>query len=252
MIKQKYTAITGASSGIGYAAAKKFANRGKNIIIIARRETLLHQLKDEILEDHPEVDVVIKVADLSNATEVIQLYKSLKQYHIETWINNAGFGIHTLIKDEDLGRAQNMLHLNIEALTILSTLYVQDYANVEGTQLINISSAAGYNMAPTAVIYSATKFYVSSFTENLALELRENGAKMQAKVLAPAATESEFAKIANSDKDFDMDQAFDKYHTSEEMADFMLQLYDSDKIVGSVVSEDYSFELTDNKFPYLG
>lgn len=64
-----------------------------------------------------------------------------------------------------------MLHLNIEALTILSSLYVRDYKDCEGDQLINVSSRGDYMMVPDAVTYCASKFYVSSFTEGLALEL---------------------------------------------------------------------------------
>ena len=79
--------------------------------------------------------------------------------------------------------------MNIEALTVLSSRYVRDYADVEGTQIINISSGGGYKIIADAVTYCATKFYVSAFTEGLAQELSEKGAAMQAKVLAPAATD---------------------------------------------------------------
>ena len=81
-----------------------------------------------------------------------------------------------------------MIHLNIEALTIFSTLFVHDYMDIQNTQLINISSCGGYIIVPTAVTYCATKFYVSTFTEGLARELESRNAKMKVKVLAPAAT----------------------------------------------------------------
>ena len=87
-----------------------------------------------------------------------------------------------------------MLRVNIESLTILSTLFVRDYADVEGTQLINVSSALGYVIAVGSVAYSASKYYVSAFTEGLAKELELKGAKIKAKVLAPAVTETEFVK----------------------------------------------------------
>lgn len=72
-----------------------------------------------------------------------------------------------------------MLRVNIETLTILSTLYVRDYADVEGTQLINVSSALGYAIAVGSVAYSASKYYVSAFTEGLAKELEMKGAKLK-------------------------------------------------------------------------
>lgn len=107
-----------------------------------------------------------------------------------------------------------MLHLNIEALTILSSLYVRDYKDCEGTQLINVSSRGAYMMVPDTVTYCASKFYVSSFTEDLALELRENHYLLIATVLAPAATKTEFGQIATDSDKYDYDEAFSKYHTS--------------------------------------
>ncbi|RPK23206.1 Sorbitol-6-phosphate 2-dehydrogenase [Paenibacillus xylanexedens] len=64
----------------------------------------------------------------------------MKEYEIETWINNAGLGEGSFIADQNLDKVETMLRVNIESLTVLSTLYVRDYANVEGTQLINVPS----------------------------------------------------------------------------------------------------------------
>ena len=176
----KYTVITGASSGIGYETAKAFAERGKNLVIAARRKNNLERLKREILGIYPDLDIVIRSADLSVPENVYQFYEGLRDYEIETWINNAGFGNYDSVADQDLNKIRMMLNLNIEALTILSSLYVRDYKDVEGTQLINVSSCGGYTIVPTAVTYCAAKFYVSTFTEGLARELEEAGAKMKA------------------------------------------------------------------------
>ncbi|KRL83800.1 SDR family NAD(P)-dependent oxidoreductase [Ligilactobacillus apodemi] len=247
---QKYTVITGASSGIGYETAKKFASRGKNLIIIARRQERLENLKKEISEKFPAVDVIIKNVDLTITQNIYQLYDDLKTYELKTWINNAGLGNYGHVANQNPKKIETMIHLNIEALTILSNLFVRNYQNIEGTQLINISSAGGYTIVPEAVIYCATKFYVSSFTEGLARELRNSGAKMQVKVLAPAATKTEFGKIANNSSDYDYDKHFGTYHTSKQMADFLLQLYDSEKIIGIVDRETFDFKLLDPLFNY--
>ena len=162
--KGKYTVITGASSGIGYETAKAFAGRGKNLAIAARRMDNLKMLKKEILEEHPDLDIVIRSTDLSVPENAYRFYEGLKDYGIETWVNNAGFGNYDSVAGQDLGKIGAMLHLNIEALTILSSLFVRDYKDVDGTQLINISSAGGYTIVPTAVTYCAAKFYVSTFT----------------------------------------------------------------------------------------
>ncbi|QWH12693.1 SDR family NAD(P)-dependent oxidoreductase [Bacillus mycoides] len=247
----KYTVITGASSGIGYETALAFATRGKNLIIAARRTEELGKLKSKVVEINPDLDVVIRTVDLSVTANVYEFYESLQVYQIETWINNAGFGNFASIGEQKLNKIETMLHLNIEALTVLSSLYVRDYADVEGTQIINISSGGGYRIVADAVTYCATKFYVSAFTEGLAQELKEKGAAMQAKVLAPAATETEFAKRSYDVDNFEYDNVVPKFHTAEQMAGFLLNLYDSEKVVGIVNGETYDFELRDPMYPYV-
>lgn len=204
------------------------------------------------MQNYPALDVVIKATDLAILENVYQLYADLKGYSLETWINSAGFGNYDSVAHQDLKKIETMLHLNIEALTILSSLFVHDYKDVEATQLINISSCGGYTIVPTAITYCATKFYVSTFTEGLARELKESGAKMQAKVLAPAATKTEFGKVANNVSEYDYDKLFGTYHTSQQMAAFLLELYDSDKVVGSVDRENFTFKLNEPLFAYAG
>lgn len=248
----KYTVITGASSGIGYETAKAFASRGKNVIIIARREEKLAELKEEILEKYSSIKVILKTADLTKSKNVYQLYNELKSYQLETWVNNAGLGNYGSVAEQSLEKVESMIHLNIEALTLFSTLFVHDYKDIEGTQLINVSSCGGYTIVPTAITYCATKFYVSTFTEGLARELKSSNAKIQAKVLAPAATKTEFGKIANDVTEYDYNKLFGTYHTSEQMADFLMQLYDSDKVVGAVNRETFEFNMFDPLFDYAG
>ncbi|OWA35257.1 oxidoreductase [Saccharibacillus sp. O16] len=246
----KYTVITGASSGIGYETALAFAARGKNLILAARRTEELEQLKQQIASIDSSLDVVIRSVDLSIAQNVYEFYESLWEYDLETWINNAGFGNFASVGDQHLPRIEQMIHLNIEALTILSSLYVRDYAEKEGTQILNISSGGGYTIVANAVTYCATKFYVSAFTEGLAQELKGKGLPMQAKVLAPAATETEFAQHALNVKEFSYDKSVPKFHTAKEMAGFLLDLYDSEKVVGIVDGLTYEFKLQDPIFPY--
>ena len=94
---EKYTVITGASSGIGYETARAFAGRGSNLILIARRKDRLEFLRQEILSSHPGLDIIVKVVDLSVPDNVFQLYEGIKEYPLQTWINNAGFGNYNTV-----------------------------------------------------------------------------------------------------------------------------------------------------------
>jgi short-subunit dehydrogenase len=246
----KYTVITGASSGIGYETALAFAARGKNLILVARRLDKLEELKSTIQNIDPNVNVIIISNDLSITEQAYTLYNTLKVYQIETWINNAGLGEASFVVEQNLDKVEIMLRVNIESLTILSTLFVRDYADVEGTQLINVSSALGYAIAVGSVAYSASKYYVSAFTEGLAKELELKGAKLKAKVLAPAITETEFVKKSIDAEEFDYKANMPKYHTAKQMASFMVELYDSNDMIG-IVDQNYDFNLRDQIYPII-
>lgn len=252
-MNNRYTVITGASSGIGYETAKAFAARGKNLVVTARRRDRLDALKEEIAKINPAVDVVIREADLSSNDATIALYESLKDYEIETWINNAGRGDHGDITEPNLPHTLGMIHLNVDAVAILSALYVRDYKDKEGTQLINISSIGGYLVVPGATVYCATKFFVSALTEGIDHEMRIGSFKLRAKVLAPATTETEFEQTANElDMPVDYTQKQSRFHTASEMAAFLLHLYDGDKTVGEIDFTKFTIKLSDAKHPHLG
>ena len=107
-------------------------------------------------------------------------------------------------------------------------------------------------MAPGVVAYGGTKFFVSAFTEGLSHELaQDKEVKMQAKVLAPAATKSEFCDVASGKRGFDYDAAFSQYHSSEQTAEFLLTLYDSDACIGEVDLASFEFKLSEPKFNYI-
>lgn len=186
----QYTAITGASAGIGKSLAYKFAAKGHNLIITARREAELAAIKADIKQQF-DVDVVVYVSDLSQTGQAAELYKQLSEYDVNVLINNAGFGDFSMPWEMSIDKADNMIDLNIKALTDLSLRYMHDRVDDEVT-LINVSSVGGYNQFTPAVTYCATKFYVSSFTEGLATAAKSAGKPFRAKVLAPGATESEF------------------------------------------------------------
>lgn len=245
----KYTLVTGASSGIDYETALKFAERDSNLIIVARNEEKLKALKEAIVTQNPELDVVIKTVDLANPQNVYKLYEDLKNYDIQTLVNNAGFGDFGSVKDIDLDKIQKMIHLNVEALTILTTLFVKGYEDVADTQVINVSSVGGYEIYTAALTYSATKYYVAAYKEGLDVQLREKGAKMRAKVIAPSSTQTSFMDRSLDNSGTDYNEVFDRYNTSEELAGYILDLYDSNDHIGIVDNDTLEFKIYDQFYP---
>ncbi len=250
----KYTLITGASAGIGKAMAYKFANEGHNLILVARRVEILRDIQKEI-QDNFKVKVIIASADLSKNKIVDDLYEKVKHYDIELWINNAGFGdINEDIMSYDVKRFENMIDLNIKALTTLTTEFIKD--NLEtSNQVINVSSQVGYRVLGMAEVYSATKFYVSAFTEGMDETLKRQGSKMRAKVLAPGSTESEWLEIAIKDsKVKDEIRKFstgNNRKTAEELAENTYELYKSDSRVGIIDPATNEFVLKDKYYEII-
>ncbi len=248
----KYVLITGASSGIGYETALAFAARKFNVIIAARREDKLRQLKAEINAAHPEVDVVIRVCDLSDNQQTEELYNSVKGYDLTAVINNAGRGNRGDFISDDLDRDISMLHLNMDAVYILSSLFARDHKDTEGAQIINVSSIGGYLVVPGSSLYCATKFFVSTLSEAIDLEMRKGGHKLRAKVIAPTTTETEYEQTAHdSDEKFDYAARGGHYFTAAQMAAMLMELYDSDMTVGSIDFATRKLALSEPKHPHL-
>ncbi len=139
-----------------------------------------------------------------------------------------------------------MIDLNIRALTILSTLFVNEYCDVKNAQLINVSSIGGYSPSKSAISYCATKFFVSSFSEALNKELKILGKELRVKTLAPSATKTEFMKKA---KQIDKFSYSGNFTTSKDVAKYAILLYNSDKELG-IVDKDFNFVLKDGIFPF--
>ncbi|BDV03302.1 MAG: oxidoreductase [Candidatus Hepatoplasma scabrum] len=252
----KYVLITGASSGIGKALAEKFAKQNHNLIIVARRDKLLNDLKKE-LEIKYKIRVLVYVYDLSIYENVIKFYDQIKNFDIEVFINNAGFGDRNDPWDSDLYKIKKMIDLNITALTIFSILFIKDNLNKD-VQLINVSSTAGYKIWLGGIIYSASKFYVSVFGEGIAKLILEKKAKLKMKILAPSSTKTEF--VTRSVVKSKVDQKILKeseakrsfYQKSPQLlAEYAYKLYQSDKIIGIVDSFKDKFYLEDNYFEIM-
>lgn len=189
-----YSLITGASSGIGRAMAIELAKRGSDLILVARRETELKALKDQITQQY-NVDVVIKVKDISKIENCKRLYSEVLSYQPYFVINNAGFGRVGLFSEIDLDTELSMIDTNIVAVQVLTKLFVNSMT--DGV-ILNVSSIAGMLPTPLMATYAATKSYVLNFSRAINQELKISKSKLRVISLNPGPVITEFGKVAQT------------------------------------------------------
>lgn len=190
--------ITGASSGIGYELAKVCAANRHDLVLIARREDRLIDLKGELETAHG-VQVLTYRGDLTDADTRQQFFDWTQTQGITPYalVNNAGFGDLTPFADSSWEKQNAMLQLNIVALTHLTRLYLPGMIAQGQGCLLNVASTAAFLPGAYMAVYFASKAYVLSFTEAIAAELENTG--VTATTLCPGPTQSEFAERADAE-----------------------------------------------------
>jgi short-subunit dehydrogenase len=188
--------ITGASAGIGREFARQLAGRARSMILIARREEQLLELNHELQQEHENLRVHIRKADLSNLAQLKDLMESLdrEQIEIDLLVNNAGLGDAGLFATSDPTRNEQMLLVNVVALTSLTRHLLPHMIAKRHGGILNVSSSAGFLPIPGDGVYAATKAYVTSFSEALRAELRGTGVSVCA--LCPGPVQTEFQEVA--------------------------------------------------------
>ena len=185
--------ITGASDGIGRAFAVQLAEKGFNLIIVARRETALQDLATD-LEARLDADVRILPMDLSQPGAVAALLEKTQGTPIELVVAAAGFGSIGPFLERDIATELNMVDLNCRAVIELSHGLGQRMAEQGRGGIILFGSLVGFQGAPLSATYAATKGFVQSFAEGLAAELRPLGVNILS--VAPGPIGSGFAARA--------------------------------------------------------
>ena len=188
--------ITGASAGIGGEFARQLASRAALLVLVARREERLIELRDELERQHPRLRVSIRRADLSNAAEIEELLRWIEGegFPIDLLINNAGLGDRGAFATADPERIDKIMLVNMVALTRLTRgLLPAMIARKQGA-ILNVSSSASFLAIPNFAVYAATKAYVTSFSDALHSELRGSGVSVSA--LCPGPVRTEFNAVA--------------------------------------------------------
>jgi uncharacterized protein len=188
--------ITGASAGIGREFARQLAGRARSLILIARREQRLDELRDELEQQYPDLAVSLRKTDLADLVQLNELLAWLdrEKIDVDLLINNAGLGDSGAFATSDPIRNEQMTLVNIVALTTLTRhLLPRMIARGRGG-ILNVSSSAGFLPIPDFAVYAATKAYVTSFSEALRTELRGTGVSVCA--LCPGPVHTEFQEVA--------------------------------------------------------
>ena len=187
--------VTGASSGIGKELARLHAANNRDLVIVARREEALLALKHELeLEHRCEVRVIAADLTADGACEMLVNQLKNDDIFVEYLFNNAGYGYNGNFHEQDWGKLQGMIDLNITALTKLTHLLLPDMVKYGEGRVLNTSSTAGFMPGPLQAVYFATKAYVNSFSKAVASELEGTGVTVTA--LCPGAVKTEFAETA--------------------------------------------------------
>jgi len=186
--------ITGASSGIGAIYAERLAKRGFDLILVARRQSHLDELATRLAGETGR-SVTPFVADLSDKADLARVEQLLKtDARITMLVNNAGFGAVTPLLQSDVEKMDEMVDLNVRALTRLTYAAAPGFVERGGGTIVNISSIVAISPELLNGVYGATKAYVLALTQSLHHELASKGVRVQA--VLPGATSTEFWDVA--------------------------------------------------------
>lgn len=184
--------ITGSSGGIGEEFAVQLAQRGANLVLVARRADKLQELRSRLVARHPEIVVDVVTADLAIPGSGAELETNVRRLGrtIDVLVNNAGVGLHSKFVAQDPEANAAQIQLNCGTLVDLTARFLPSMTERRHGAVINVASTAAFQPTPGMAVYGATKAFVLSYTEALWQECRGTGVKVLA--LCPGATETEF------------------------------------------------------------
>jgi short-subunit dehydrogenase len=186
--------VTGASSGIGEQFARKLAERGYDLVLVARRKDRLEQLAREL----PTTAHVI-ASDLGSEAADLPGKVAKLGVDVDLLVNNAGFGYRGYFVDSSEEQTAEMVRVNCEAVAILTRAFLPAMVERGRGGVITVASTAGLQPLPYEATYAATKAFALHFTEALHAELRGTGVKALA--VNPGPVPTEWQQVADYGQD---------------------------------------------------
>lgn len=189
--------ITGASSGLGAEFARQLAGRARALVLVARRRDRLEALRAELIAGHPHRVVAVHACDLVDRAATDTMLDAVEREvgPIDVLINNAGFGDYAPFRRASWDKLERMIRLNVMALTYLTHRVIDSMVARGRGGVLNVSSGAGLVFLPGFAAYSATKHYVTGFTEALRLEVKRHGVVVSQ--VCPGPIDTEFHLVAS-------------------------------------------------------
>jgi len=188
-MKRPWALVTGASEGIGVEFCRELAGRGHDLVLVARREALLHEVAARVAREHGVATRVIS-CDLSRPQAAEELHRAVVAEGLEVafLVNNAGLLFNGFFDEIDLGKQEDLLAVNVVALTALTHLFLRDMLARGRGRILNVASTAAWLGLPQQNVYAASKAYVLSFTLALEDEVRSKGRGVSITALCPSYT----------------------------------------------------------------
>lgn len=197
--ENKVMILTGASSGIGEAAAKELASCGAKLVLAARREDRLQQLQDDIVKEGGEASY--QVTDVSDQQQMDGLAQfALDQYGgIDVLVNNAGLMPLSFLSSRKIEEWDQMVDVNIKGVLYGIAAVLPHMRERKQGHIINLSSVAGHEVNPGGAVYSGTKYAVRAITEGLR---KEEGARrnIRTTIISPGAVDTELTDHITEEK----------------------------------------------------
>ncbi|MFK8795652.1 SDR family oxidoreductase [Planococcus plakortidis] len=190
MTEKKTAIITGASSGIGQATAKELAEKGYHVMLAARREERLAELKKEIEAEGGSADY--KVTDVTSAEEMKQLAQAAldKTGRIDVFVNNAGLMPLSFMNKLKIDEWDKMVDVNIKGVLYGIAAVLPIMERQKSGHILNVSSVAGHQVSKGSAVYSGTKYAVRAISDGLRQEI-DPSHEIRVTIVSPGAVETE-------------------------------------------------------------